>query len=412
MIALSSDIVITGVGALGCFGGSSELLWKSLQADRPCLSLSSRLPTMGVCAHVGDWFNLDDYKRSRQGRRAPLISQYALAVASQAIRQAKIDVRGACEKDEVAIVYGTGNGPNGVLERNLSAIIVNGLAAVEPLSFQESVFNAPASLISIEYGFRGPLLALPMGWAAGGYAMATAADLIQFGHADTVLVVVSDEMSTVGNSAMRALRLISPQTDPDRIHRPYSRCRDGASYGEGAAAVVIERASVTAARGNTGVVPLAYMCGWSMASDAHGTGPKRTHDGILSAMSRSIDMAGGISPDIVFGGGYSTMDSDLVEARAISEFFGACYNIPVTNIRGTIGEAKAATALFNVIAAIKAMRTEHLPGTLGTDPLDPDCEIDVIEPKGRTYPARSALCNSFWVNGTNSSLVLSKAKAA
>ncbi|KIC07231.1 hypothetical protein RA19_24865, partial [Leisingera sp. ANG-M1] len=197
--------------------------------------------------------------------------------------------------------YGTGNGPNEVVERNLSAITADGLTAVEPLSFQESVFNAPASLISIEFGFRGPLLALPMGWAAGGYAIATAADLIRFGHAETVVVVVSDEMSAIGNSAMRGLRLISKQTEASELLRPFSADASGASNGEGAAAIVVEARQAAESRGNA---PLAILRDWSMTSDSCGVGPKRSAGGIQAAMAQALDQAAEQEPDVIFSGSY------------------------------------------------------------------------------------------------------------
>src|SRR5262245_27007543 len=146
---MAHDLLITGFGALGVFGGSHERLWRALLDGTPLSTPCERLADKSLAPQITG-FTLDDYKRTAKGHRAPRISQYALASAAQAIDQAKLGAKGV-DNDAVAIVYGTGNGPNDVVERNLGAITGAGLDAVEPLSFQESVFNAPASLISIEY---------------------------------------------------------------------------------------------------------------------------------------------------------------------------------------------------------------------------------------------------------------------
>jgi 3-oxoacyl-[acyl-carrier-protein] synthase II len=401
--------VITGLGALGVFGGSTDALWQALLAARPLPDTSNRLPGGGPCAHVGPWFRLDEFKRTAKGHRAPLITQFALAAAAQAITQSGITGRGI-DKDAVALVYGTGNGPNVVVENNLEAIVQGGLGAVEPLSFQESVFNAPASLISIEYGLRGPLLALPMGWAAAGYALAQAADLIAFGHAQAVIVVVSDEMSQIGNTAMRGLRLISDAMTPDQVCSPYALHRSGASNGEGAAALVLESPAHAAARGQA---VLAQLSGWATTTDTYGTGPKRDGQALVRAMaqaqSQAQSQAGGAAPDLIFGGGYGTVDADLAEAKAIAEQFGPPDTAPrLTNLRGTIGEAKSATGLFNVIAAIRAMREGFVPATAGCHAPDPAClsQIRLVQDGIALASLQRTMCNAFWVNGTNSSVVV------
>lgn len=398
---MAHNLVITGCGALGGFGGSQERLWQSLLDGTPLLGPCSRLADRSLAAEIAD-FNLDDFKRTAKGHRAPRISQYALAAAAQAIEQARLGAKDV-DKDAVAIVYGTGNGPNDVVERNLGAITRSGLGAVEPLSFQESVFNAPASLISIEYGLRGPLLALPMGWAAGGYAVAMAADLILFGHACVAIVVVSDELSDIGHSAMKALKLISPSTDPANAIRPFDIARSGAICGEGAAALVLETREHAAARG---AVALLELAGWGTASDSFGVGAKRSGDALAGAMRQAVDRAGGLRPDVIYAGSYCTADADRAEASAIAATFGDAPRPVVTNIRGAIGEAKAPTGLFNVLAAQASLRTSTVPATIGCRQIDPECDIHVATRTTELSRMDAVMCNAFWVNGTNTSLLL------
>ena len=408
MLMLHDPPVISGCGAIGSFGGGRENLWSALLEEKPLYTVCERFEPKERCAHVGD-FNLNNYKRTAKGLRAPRVSQYALAAAAQAVTQSKLNSR-KIDRNAVSIVYGTGLGPNAVVETNLAAIMRGGLGAVEPLSFQESVFNAPASRIAIEYGFRGPLVALPMGLAAGGYAITVAADLINFGHADIVLIVVADEMSSFVRKAMRALRLMSKDSEATHIVRPFDLKRSGASDGEGAAALVLERASVASKRG---VTPLAELVGWGVASDRSGCGPKHDGAALSQAMREAMRMAGTQRIGLILSGSSCTKDADYAEADAIARTFGdPAFQPPITNIRGTIGESKSATGLFNVMTAISALETGTIPATVGCQCPDPACSVNLVHSKGRLRQDADVMINAFWVNGTNCSIILRRPRTA
>lgn len=396
------ELVITGLGAVGAFGDSPEALWETLLRGLPVWRPSATLPGQPLSCELED-FDLGRFRRTAKGHRVPRTSQYALAAASQAIAQAGLGEKGIT-KDEISIVYGTGTGPSNVIERNLSAIAGSGLGAVEPLSFQESVFNAPASLISIEYGFRGPLLALPMGWAAGGYALAVAADLLSFGSAQAVLVVASDESAPVGFTAYRALGLVSPNDGGQEAARPFDGGHNGAILGEGGAALVIETGEHAARRGASALMRLT---GWAMGSDSFGVGPKGSGPSAMTAvLAEALARSGRDRVDALYSGSYCTADADRGEAQAVAAVFPEEGRPPVTNIRGTVGETKGVSGLLNVIAAAASLRTGVLPGTTGCEDIDPLCPVDVVKTPRPLGSLDSVLCNGFWVNGVNAALVL------
>ncbi|MBA3006099.1 MAG: hypothetical protein KJ900_17675 [Proteobacteria bacterium] len=398
----TEEIVITGIGAVGAFGNSPSDLWAALHADQSVWRPSQRLDGNPLSAEITN-FDLNQFRRTSKGYRVPRISQYALAAAAQAITQARLEARGV-DKDSVSVVYGTGNGPNEVVGRNLSAIVSGGLGGVEPLSFQESVFNAPASLISIEYGFRGPLLALPMGWAAGGHAIATAADLICFGHMPVAVVVASDESTLLSHRALKALGFVTPNDCGEETMRPFDVRHNGAIVGEGAAALVIETRSHAEARS---AIPLMRLSGWAMAADSYGVGDKSNGvPALRNAMDAALRVAGRSRVDLIYSGSYCTADADQSEAEAIVATFGRGLTPPTTNIRGAIGEQKGVGGLLNAVVAYSSLHTRMIPATKGCEQIDPRCDIDVVTSL-RTLPAIDAvLCNAFWVNGVNASFIL------
>ncbi len=386
-----SELVITGFGAVGVFGGSCDALCAAVASGKPYAAPSVRLGDSYLSAEITD-FDLRRYRHTAYGHRAPRISQYAMAAAAQAIDEARLEDR-RCDRDEVAVVFGTGNGPAEVVTRNLHAITADGLGAVEPLAFQESVFNAPGSRISIEYGFRGPLLALPMGWAAGGHAVAAAAELIEAGHAEAALVVAADEITPLTHGAVAALGLArGAEAAASHGGRP----RIPVYPSEGAAAVVIET-RVHAARRD--VRPVLELAGWGVRSDTFGVGAKGRGPASLSKAMQSALARGPGSPKThvtqiarVYAGSYCSADADQAEADALAEVFGEAACPPLLNLRPIIGETKAPAALFNLIVAAAAIGASQRPA----DPPGGDCS--------ETQDA--VLCNAFWVNGTNTSLLV------
>lgn len=399
---MSHELVVTSIGAVGSFGNSPEDLWNALLKADPLARPSQRLNSGHLTTEIQN-FNLNDFRRTAKGHRAPRVSQYALAAAAQAISRSNLTAKGV-DKDAVSIVYGTGNGPGEVIARNLSAITHEGLGAVEPLSFQESVFNAPASLISIEYAFRGPLLALPMGWSAGGHAIAAAADLLQFGHASVAIVVTSDELEFLGHDANCSLRMVTPNDGKEEVTRPFDSRHNGAVIGEGGAALVLETREHAEARGAPILMELA---GWCVASDVFGVGPKGAGEASLRlAMNGAIQHAGGKMPQAVYSGSYCTADADRVEARAVNTVFHTFETPWVSNIRGTLGEAKGVSGIYNLIAAEASLRTGVVPRTGGFEQRDPGCDINVTISNTSIDGLDSVMCNSFWVNGTNTSVIV------
>lgn len=401
---MRDELVISGFGAVGPFGGSCEALCNALSEGRQLAWDSPRLGAGWRSAEIID-FDLARFRRTAKGHRAPRISQYALAAAAQAIAAAALEDR-RCDRDDVAVVYGTGNGPGEVVGRNLDAITRGGLGAVEPLAFQESVFNAPASLISIEYGFRGPLLALPMGWAAGGHAVAAAAELILAGHAEVALVVASDEVTSLTHDAMVALGL-ARASQADGIVRGQRR-HVPVYPAEGGAAAVIETSAHAEKRGAKSLLRLA---GWGVCSDAFGVGPKGSGPASLGlAMEAALAMAPGCRSATIYSGSYGSADADRAEEDALAQVFGHAHGLQQFNLRQVIGEAKAPTALFNLIAAeamLRGLAAHAWPGNESSSEagIAPDADArNHVDASGTD----AALCNAFWVNGTNTSLLVQR----
>ena len=214
---LARRVAITGAGAIGPFGVGTGALWDALGAAErtfaPCTRYRSLLP----CAEAVK----PDLRRmlhTGQTSRMSLVSQFAIAAVHLALVQAQLPVGKGADGKAVGIVYGTAHGPAATTQEIYDDLIDRGAAAVKPRAFQESVFNAPASLASIQFGLKGPIQALAAS-ACAPAVLQQAQMLLARPGVDAVIALCADELCEAVQSALRVLRW----------HRPAQRADDPSS---------------------------------------------------------------------------------------------------------------------------------------------------------------------------------------
>lgn len=403
---MTSDVVVTGLGMVGAFGDNEEALASVLNGERNCFGKCSLFETDHQVAEVSN-FRLADYVRNPRAERSPRLSQFTLAASAQALKQAGLD-GGRATNESTAIVFGTCNGPAAATERNLDAIVGEGMAAVEPLVFQESVFNAPASLVSIQYGIKGPVMVLPMGRIAGLLALKKGCDMLRLGTAEHVLVIAADELAGASYEATDKLGFISPNDGGREAARPFDPGVNGAIFGEGAVAMLLELAPQAARRGAT---PRGKISGCAVGCD--GSGPCIPYPGsdtLARVMRCALAQAGRQANDVdhVFAGTIATYDSDRVELNALGDLFaGSEPRRPVISIKSVIGETGGASGLFNIAAGLIEIEKGRLFANAELDaPQSPTIEFPV---QPREQRMRCILVNALGTSSDCASVVLEAA---
>jgi len=405
-MSMPSGIVVTGCGLIGPFGGGEKALLQTLREKHSCIGDCTLFETHHKVAEVKG-FRLADYIRNPRAERSPRISQFALAASAQTLTQSGIDPK-RIASESTAIVYGTANGPAVATERSLHAIVTQGLDAVEPLVFQESVFNAPASLISIQFRIKGPILVLPMFWTAGLYALKQGCDLLRRGTVERVLIVVADELAGTTITALDRLGFISPNDGGDEEMRPFDDRVNGAILGEGAAVVLLESEDAAHDRGAT---PRARITGCAVGGDALGPGaPDDSGKAMARVITRAIAQAERSVSNIdhILAGTIANRKSDLAELNGLEMLFsGSERPCPVTSLKPYIGEAMGPASLINLIAGI--LEIEH--GTIfGNRDLKRADGAGITFPtESEKQPVRTLLINAIGVSGTYASVILEAA---
>jgi len=404
---MNRRVVITGIGMIGPFGIGNDNFWNGIIEGKNFLYPVTRYKFQKLAGEVPH-FSIREFIKEPRAIKLPLISQYAIVAAILAISDAGINLK-KIDTEKIGLIFGTCNGPSYTTEKICTTLIEKGKKYVDPLLFQESVFNAPVSLISIFLGIKGPSLAIPLGPAAGGYAMATAVRYLLNYKIACVIVVSSDELSKSVHEAFSYLRVVSPSDNGEEGMRPFDRTRNGIVLSEGAVAMVLERSTDALERGAR---IYGEILGCGMASDGYDIADNNPdgsglHRAIKNALSQAnidaeeIDYIVALAPSI--------KKIDALEIRAIKRAFGKrAYDIPVSSIKSCIGETLGPGALFNVTAGLFAIRDGIIPPTINYRFPDEECNLDIVPNRARKKKVKTVLANSFSWGGIYNSIIVKR----
>jgi len=376
--------VVTGIGGISPLGYKPEDFWNNIYEGNKGLSDIQRFDTSKYQAKTAGElldFNILDYTPISKYRRLPRISQYALAAALQAVTDSKFKINRS-NGSRVGLFFGTCNGPSDSTEKIYTSLVDNGPKSVEPLLFQETVFNAPLSHISINLKITGPCVALPVGIASGGYAVKMALDYLRAGMIDVALVGAADEHTEIVHDALESLHVLSPGEGEEECSRPFDKNRNGLVLSEGGAFLVIEELEDAKTREAN---IYGEIAGAALASDAYKIADNNPDgEGVFLSMSKLLEECNqhASSIDGIISLAASMPIFDLLEANGIRRVFQRdTKQVPVTSIKGVLGETTGPSALFNIIAALLALRHNALPPTINYSSPDPKIDLNIVADK-------------------------------
>lgn len=386
-LELNQHIAITGIGVIGPFGIGRTALWECLNNNQTNFGPCSRYKSPLACSESVQP-NLRKMLRSSQLSRAPLISQFAAIVIHMALEQANLKLGKNIKEKCIGLLYGTSNGAGSATQKIYDDLIDKGASGVKPRIFQESVFNAPASLSSIHFKLKGPIQVLPSS-IAGTSVLYQAQMLLASPAIKVVIALCSDELCEAIQSALRILRWHTAAPTDDLSAQP--KKNKGAIMSEGAVALVLERASMAHQRG---AKPLAELAGVGIANDAFQIAHLAEDGrGLIRAMKQCLaDSKESTSTiDFILAGSVGTKVNNQLEKAAIRRLYN--YEVPHATSKRHIGVAMGASTLFDVALAIEILRRNHLPKTLaGT--------------QSKSRAISSIMCNEIGMNGLYGATVI------
>jgi 3-oxoacyl-[acyl-carrier-protein] synthase II len=409
----TADVVVTGLGATTPLGGDVASTWEALLAGRS-----------GVTRITDDWVKefpaqlvarlssepADTLDRVRI-RRLDRSQQVAVVAAEEAWRDAAGADSGVAP-ERIAVVFGTGIGGALTLLGQDDILEEKGPKRVSPFTIPMLMPNGPAAAVGLAVGARAGVHAPVSACASGAEAIRWGLDLLRLGRADMVVVGGTEAcvhpLPMAGFAAMRAMS--TRNDEPERASRPFDKGRDGFILGEGAAALVLERADAAQARGAKVYARLAGAGGTSDGYDL--VAPHPEGEGAARAIGAAIRDAGLTPADIghVNAHATSTPLGDTAEATAIHDAIGD--HTLVTATKSQTGHLLGAAGALESVFAILALRDQVVPATANLEDLDDNPAVqalDIVRGEPRKASFDAVLNDSFGFGGHNMAVVFTKA---
>ena len=415
--------VVTGLGVVSPVGIGSEATWEALVAGRSGIADITLFDASPFDPHVAGEvkdFDATHYMEAKEARRHDRNTHFAVAASGEALRHAGLlgdggRVNGDVDADRFGMVFGTGIGGIGIMLEGHQTLLERGPRRVSPFMLPHMLPDSASGQVAIEFGIRGPNMAVVSACATGGHAIGEAMEAVVRGQADVMLGAGTEAplvpLAFAGFSQMRAL---GTPKDPDSgaydaamASRPFDATRDGFVVSEGAAVLVIEE--LGHARGR-GARPIAEVIGYGSAADAFDmAAPAAGGEGNQRAMRMALARAG-IGPaqvDYINAHGTSTPLNDRFETMAIRGVFGEhADRLLVSSTKSMTGHAMGAAGAIEAYVCARVVETGCVPPTINLRHPDPELTLDYVPNEARAADVRVALSNSMGLGGHNSTVIL------
>lgn len=404
--------VITGLGIVCPIGIGIDTFWAAASSGKSgvgplTLFDGSKLPA--ACRIVGEvpGFNYRDWMPGRAGRMASRYSHFAVAAATMARRDSRLETDGP-RSEEVKVAFGSSmSGLVDVQEPTFQAFLRG--EGVWPWACLEFPTHAATSHIAIRAGARGQTISFATACAAGLDAIGWAAEQVTAGQASAVIAGAAETpLSPYSLAAFESTGVLSSwQGPPAEASRPFDGLRAGLVLAEAAAAVVVEDEDHARTRG---AHIYAHVLGFASAAEgAHLRKVDESGQTIARAMQQALSRAV-LTPgdiDYICAHGNSMQDYDVAETAGIKKAFGRyAFNIPISSPKSMYGHALAASGPMSVVTACLALRHGLIPPTINYQVPDLACNLDYVPNIARTGRLRTVLIHSHSLGGSHAVLVL------
>lgn len=405
-------VVVTGLGMVSPIGHNVDESWKAACAGQSGIGLNESFDTtdhaVKISGNVRD-FDISPYINPKEARRIDGFIQLGIAAASQAISDAGLQSHPS-DADRIGVAIGSGIGGINTIESTHETLTKSGPRRVSPFFVPGVVINMISGNVSIEYGFKGPNVAVVTACTTGTHNIGFGARMIQYGDADVMVVggaeAATSPITVAGFASMRALS--SRNDEPEKASRPWDEGRDGFVLGEGAGVLVLEEYERAKARG---AQIYAEVLGFGMSADAfHITGPAENGEGGAAAMRNALNDAG-LNPDelgYLNAHGTSTPLGDVAETMGVKTIFGNDTKLMVSSTKSMIGHLLGAAGAVEAIFTIKSLQDQVIAPTINLDQPGEGCDLDYVPNQARDVKIKAAASNSFGFGGTNGTLVFGK----
>ncbi len=406
-------VVVTGLGIICPIGNSPDEAWQNAANGVSGAQHIPKFEEQGLKVTFGAPIKNYDpsaHLTRRDLRRTDPLTQLALYASKQALEDSGLEITDE-NRWEIGVLIGTGIGGFETLFNGIQKFMKNGHGSVSPLLLPMMLPDSPAGKVAIDFGLRGPNMAISTACATGNNSLGEAFEIIRRGAA-TAMLAGSSEAALIDLTiaSLANMGAISRRNDdPQGASRPFAADRDGFVVGEGAAVLMLEELEHAQARGAR---IYCEMTGYASTCDAfHVTAPMENGEGAQEAMRRALRSAGLSPEDINYinAHGTSTQLNDVSETRAIKAVFGDyAYQVPISSTKSMTGHLMGAAGSIEAVFSVKAITDQFIPPTINLHNPDPECDLNYTPNVGVSAELNHVMSNSFGFGGHNAVIVFSK----
>jgi len=446
-----TSILISGMGIVSALGNNVEENLRSLQSKKSGIAPLRYLRTSHTEFPVGEvkmtneeMMSLLNIPENKPTTRTSLMGMLAVREALQnaglfnLLRHCGLDQQ-SLEKQRVSVF-------SEMIEKRIALIsgtTVGGMDKSERFYldfFDNDTKNAYISthdcgscteMIADYFGIFSQVDTISTACSSAANAIILGAELLKSGRADLVVAGGSECLTKFHLNGFNSLMILDRQPC-----RPFDATRAGINLGEGAAYLVMEKATFGSptegkvlkegkcptifTKGNK--KPLCRLSGYANTCDAyHQTASSPDGEGAYLAMKKALEMAE-LTPDqidYINAHGTGTDNNDLSEGTAIVRLFGEKIP-PISSTKSFTGHTTSAAGSVESVISILALQHNFIPVNLNFSEKMPELPfIPYIDMRCETLSnlkshnpisqiqIRNVLCNSFGFGGNDSSLIFS-----
>lgn len=409
-------VVVTGMGAITPLGNNLSDYWDALIHGVSGAAEITRFDT----THFKTKFacevkNFDPYSflQKKDVKRYDRFSQFALAIADEAIRHAALNDENI-NKERVGVIWCSGiGGVESFQEEVLRYAAEQKVPRFNPFFIPRMIMDIAAGHISIRHGYRGLNFSVVSACASSTNGLIDALNYIRLNRADVIVCGGSEAaINEVGMGGFNALKALSERNDdPSTASRPFDLDRDGFVMGEGGGAMILESLDHALARGAT---IYAELVGGGMSADAyHMTAPHPEGLGAKAVMRDALRDAELSIEDVDYINvhGTSTPLGDVSEVNAIQAVFGEhAYRLNISSTKSMTGHLLGAAGIIEAIASVQSIQTGIIPPTINHFNADPafDPKLNFTFNTAQKRTVNVALSNNFGFGGHNATVIFKK----
>ena len=408
-------VVITGLGCISPLGNSVDSMWQELLKGSCAIdyikSMNADELPVKVAAEVKD-FTPEDYGLDRAMiRHNDRYALYALAAATQAMRDSGLEVGKDVESTRLGCAIGSGVGGIQTFCREHSSMLENGPRGVSPLFIPEMIANIASGNVAILFHAEGPNLPVVTACATGTHSIGEAYRMIREGRADAMITGGAEaavcEIAIAGFANSKAL---TTSEDPMAASLPFDARRKGFVIGEGSGIMILEDYEIARRRG---AHIYAEVCGYGNSCDAyHYTAPRADAKSASNCIRWALEEAGYKEGEKIYinAHGTGTPLNDKAETLAIKKALGetAAREAVISSTKSMMGHMLGATGAVELVVCAKTLQDGKVAPTIHLDQPDPECDLNYTPHTARDFAAEICISNSFGFGGQNACVALRK----